>query len=705
MQNILPEILQLNIPFIFLLIISAISAYLSYYIYRQTNPQSSVLLKYGLGIFRMLLLILLIFLFFNPKIFYQFVKKNPVTIALFIDNSSSMGLVNDTENRPDSLSHVINSLQSVLDAKDVRSERFTFNNAIQQLDADSALKYQGLTDFNALIRYISSSQTDQAIVISDGVRTEGPYPSSATNIPIYSIGLGKIKAEPDIFIQDVAHNPVIYQGSEQEISVKIANTNVRDTNIRVLLFAGKDLISTQQLLLEQENSEQQVQFKYALNKTGLNKLRVQLQADIKDANADNNSFNFTQEVVKNKLRVGIFAAYPDYEHKFLKYVLKQLPEIEVYSYINIRNKMTSDFNTDSLDLLIFSGFPGRNTSAEQINSLRNTLRQSGQNLVVMLTGNTDIQKLAVFESSLPLSEFALKSVPLNGVASFVSSRKLHPVLQVFENEQLNSSFWNSIPPLDVEYTLDSFKKNAESLLQINDMGRNEAVLVLAEDNRNKAVLLNGTGFWRWHFFMQNQNDLLPGYTNFIKNIIRWTADKRKFKPVILETNKNTVNPGHEIILEVSLYNASNEKIKNGQVTLNAAREGQSFTVDMLKDSSGTFQGRYTPSAEGTFVFSATGFLENKQFGQDTKNVEVIPYDREFIRTLQDTLFLQKLAEQSGGAYFNSGDVQKIAEYLDLEPGTNRISNEVDLRYQSWLLFLIIGLASAEWIIRKKNNLV
>ncbi len=85
-------------------------------------------------------------------------------------------------------------------------------------------------------------------------------------------------------------------------------------------------------------------------------------------------------------------------------------------------------------------------------------------------------------------------------------------------------------------------------------------------------------------------------------------------------------------------------------------------------------------------------------------MDVIPYNREFIKTNQDTAFLKQMADESGGEYFNYDEVDNLFSQMDLEHKKIRIEDEVELRYKAWFMYLIIGLAITEWTFRKIKNL-
>ena len=187
-------------------------------------------------------------------------------------------------------------------------------------------------------------------------------------------------------------------------------------------------------------------------------------------------------------------------------------------------------------------------------------------------------------------------------------------------------------------------------------------------------------------------------------MVRWAANKNKFQPVVLNTNKNTVNPGQQIVFDGHLFDSQNNPFKNGQMTIEAQLADQKFKIPMQADSIGGFSAYYTPVNEGTYVFSAQGIVNGNEIGRDKKNIVVVPYNREFIRTNQDSSFLKLLAESSGGKYYTLDGLDSLKKHFDTGNQKILVKDEIELRFKSWLLYFIILVVTLEWSLRKKNSL-
>jgi len=279
------------------------------------------------------------------------------------------------------------------------------------------------------------------------------------------------------------------------------------------------------------------------------------------------------------------------------------------------------------------------------------------------------------------------------------------LLRLFDNQEDNLGYFNSVSPVISNFNISKLKDNANIILEIGTNKNSEKNAVIYERENRKSLLLNGSGFWKWHFALQGDPKYKAGYEKFITNLIRWATNKNKFKPVVLEVNKKSVFPGQQLLLNGFLYDAQNNPIKDGRLIVEAIWNEQQFTIITESDSTGKYAASYTPFNEGRYILTAKGFDNNGEIGFDQKLIDVLPYNREFIHTTQDSSFLKMIARQSGGSYYDSNNLEELFSDIDLTPLKNRISDEVDLRFKAWLLYLIIGLIVTEWAVRKSKNLV
>ena len=107
---------------------------------------------------------------------------------------------------------------------------------------------------------------------------------------------------------------------------------------------------------------------------------------------------------------------------------------------------------------------------------------------------------------------------------------------------------------------------------------------------------------------------------------------------------------------------------------------------------------------GRYNIRSEAWRNNIKLGTDDIELVVTTVNREFLNTKQNHRFLKRLAEKTGGKYFDEDDAGDLINYLNLKPEINRKSETMELWNRLPILLLIIFLLSLEWFIRKRKNL-
>ena len=116
MQNLFPQMIQFNVPFIFTILIAVTAAAVTVFYYRRTNPEVSNAGKYALGVLRGSIIFLIILLFFAPRFLLQIRKVEKPKIAVFADNSLSMSNSESDSTRWDDEQAIVKRLENQLNS-------------------------------------------------------------------------------------------------------------------------------------------------------------------------------------------------------------------------------------------------------------------------------------------------------------------------------------------------------------------------------------------------------------------------------------------------------------------------------------------------------------------------------------------------------------------------------------------------------------
>ncbi len=698
-MNFLPDIIRFNIPFIAVVLIAAISFAVTYWLYKKTARHIQAGNRSLLTFLRGLALFLIILLLLDPQVLFSFLLERAPRVALIVDASGSMGLQSERENRADSTSKAFTAVRDRLSGKTAEISAYTFNTEVTALTTDTLPAFEGGTDFSILRSFLENNAFDQALLISDGIRSSGPLVEMPATTEIISIGVGARSGGNDLFVADVLYPAKAYRGQEENLRVRVGGRGGQTQKARLVLLQGDRILASRSFDAPAGGSETEIELPYTPSQTGTIRYTVAITEAGSDANVSNNRYTFVQSVLKSKIRAGMFTAAPNYEHKFSQLLLSDSPNIETWSYVNsVRQQGNVPF--DSLDVVILVDWPSQGTNSSTITSLAASIQRQGQGVIIFAGARMDVSALERLLRGASGSSFTRANVALDLDANEPDVDD--PLLLLFEEAAQQNAFWRAIPPVKQYWNVS----NEEIWLTASATGMPErSVLSRLSKEPRKVWLFNGQGFWRWHFSLAGSGEISDGYKRLLQNLVKRLGQKQPFQPVMLQTDAATVTLGRPVAVSAYLFDGSNNPAQNGTVMVEVSAGERTFSLPLNADSAGVFKGSFVPAAEGRYSLQATGVINGRQVGRDQKTVDVLPYQKEFVRTERDSLMLKQMARESGGAYVPLEKIDRLDGYINSEPQRIRQDRDYVWRTKPLLLLLIIVVIAAEWWLRKRNDLI
>ncbi len=705
----MPELVQLNVPFIFVLLIAVAAAVTGTVLYRRTTPEINKRARYILGFLRAAAVFILILLFFAPQLSLTYIKSKLPRTAVLVDNSASMAIRENDGNRWQQARSVINRMKLIM-PEDMETDWFAFNTNVERSAVDTVEPGERGTDFNAVLRFLSNEGYRQACIISDGNQTIAGYPlrkSHTLDMPVYTVGIGNRGGKSDLYIADVQFDAVTYQNQVQQIEVQIGSSKLSKQQNTMLHLKkdGKTLFS-KAVLLQPGSGEQSVTFDHKHETTGLHRLSVSIDAVDEESNTRNNSRTIVQEVLKNRLRIGVFAGQLDYDSKFIRFLLRRYENVEVYRFVEKPSGQfygsADEAMIDSLDVLVLVNHPGRFTRSATITRLNHMLQTRQPGVMVVNPNITGLQRLERMDTVLPVNLRQPAQNDLELQSYRTNPATVHPVVNLFDSRELQEQFWEQLPPVITNKPNADLKPDARTLVSAEN--GSVPLIVSYEERNHKSIWFNGRAFWRWHFLMQNQMTLNEGYGRLLQNAARWLGNKTQLKPVILHSENNVYRLGNTITINGHLYDSDFSAIPDGQIQLQVRNREQSFQVEMRGDSAGHYKAEFIPPSAGKLVINGKGLYNGQTIGSDRLELQVVPYERELLQTAQNQTFLRSLAGQYGGFYVSPAGLDSLQPALNLQPERIREKATIEIWNTPILLILFLAIIIAEWIIRKRYGL-
>jgi hypothetical protein len=316
------------------------------------------------------------------------------------------------------------------------------------------------------------------------------------------------------------------------------------------------------------------------------------------------------------------------------------------------------------------------------------------------------------------------------------SGKNHPVVLQSNSPMENEAIWQELPAFTWRIPLKRIKPGAEVLafalpveetpaiesattvrnaldkMQAENLRREQNALIVVQNyGRGKVLALATDQSWRLRYRVGDTR-----HHRFWGQIIRWGLGERLrdgTPQLRIGTDRITYAPNDPIHLLARVLDEQFAGVDNARLTATlrsvaggVTGEVSRVNLDYRKDSQGIYEASLPPQAAvgpyqitlerhdgGTQAPVSTGFL-----------VATARRPLEMARVNASRDVVEGLARWSGGRVVDPAGASAMAEAFGEGSRTVREPLEVPLWNRPWLFFLLAGLITAEWILRKMRGL-
>ena len=618
---------------------------------------------------------------------------------------------------------------NVVDTKEASVASFTW---VDQLQAQSPA-----TALGDALREVVNRKRGQplagVLLVTDGANNTGAQPLESAaalrqeGVPVYVYGVG-ITSPRDIIVANLFAPDVTFVKDEATVTVRVRAQGLKDATADVVLKLGEQTVATKAITFSADG-EQVVPLKFTPQSEGDFELQASIQPRADEAVQDNNARSQRLRVVDAKIKVLMVEQSPRWEFRYLQAMLLRDRRIELDCFLvegdpGIIRGEDSPYIAQfparkeelfKYDLVIFGDVDPRHMSGTHLENLNELVSRFGGALAVVagkrFTPNA--YRRTVLENLLPV-EFEGASIegaveppaekPIR--LELTSAGRASPMLRLSDSEEENAALWKQLPPIYWAARVSRPKPAAEVLLVDPDPARESRfgkmpVMAVQQYGLGQVMYVGTDNTWRWR---KNVGDLY--YTTIWGQIAQRVSLQRLLggsKRTQLTTDRQNYTTGDRVSVYARLYSAGFEPITDQSVkALVALKSGQGSRMDItlraIPEQPGLFRGEFIAPGAGAYQF----FVE-----QDLDTVlefSVTEPRFEFGETAMNESMLRELAATTGGAFVREEDLHKLPDMIRLK--TERVQSplEVELWSSPLYFLLLLGVVTAEWILRKFSYL-
>ena len=637
-------------------------------------------------ILRLLVLCLLLLYLFNPVIKYSTNKYSELPWALFFDNSSSIKF-----HKSPSLNSINLGIDNFLDqlySKNISFISHSFDTEVKSLKGKLSGSGQ-TTNIGNIAEYISQNKNKLAgaVIISDGIPTEGVEPSLAflnSGLPIHTIGIGNKSSLIDIFINSIESPTVAIKNDRINISAEIQSIGEINDRFSVSLYDDSRLIASKYVELYGLGSKSIVNFQFQPKSLGRQKYKIQVSSVSDEVNISNNKQNFDVLILKEKYTVALFTGSPNKNTSIIKKTLKNNNRIEVDHYIKIfSNKFSTpikNFWETSYDLILFENYPIEPLSPNFIRILAKKIISQQSGIMILAGPNQNNKSLE----------------GLSIIAGFqIQNEKTADGDYNYWEFSDNVPDSENLPPLSRKFSITSIDNNT------SDIAIYESGWTLLARNINRkirSVIFTSPDINKL-FFYKNE---LTVFSKIFSESINWLLRSGVSSENFFRLNRDYFQQGEMAYLSGTKVGHEDDSLGFYVDVYKENKFILSTNFDMNMEKS-IWEARFRTPNPGRYSYNVHS-KHNKEIVQST-SFNVLDSQIETSQVFLNEKLLKEISASNKGKYFNWNNREFIFGEMPQKGKQEIKANVIIFKDSIQLLLLILIFICTEWVLRKKRGLL
>ena len=694
----------------------------------------------------------LVFCLLRPMLILKVAVPQQNFVGVLLDDSRSMQVA-DLEGHPrgNYITENFGALTSPRLAK--LAEKFVvrtyrFSSFTERLNGPGDLTYNGTG--TQLGEALSRAKDELAglplsglIVVSDGADTsEATLDTSITelkaeNIPVFTIGVGEEKMTRDIQVSRVETPRQALKGSFLVVDIVLTQTGFEGQTLPLIVESEGRVVDSQDIPMPNDGEATTVRVRFKVDEGGLRRFKFRIPEQAGEQVPQNNARENVIEVLDRRVKLLYLEGEPRFEAKFIKQALEKDPNIQVVLLqrtaaatpssptkflrlgIDSPDELLEGFPLKEEDLFAYSGLILGSVEAsaftlEQLRMISDFVSKRGGGLLVLggrrSFGDGGWGGTPVAEA-LPIVLDAAANARAGQYFSEIAVEPAraglaHPIAQLAATEKQSIEAWGKLPRLTSVNPIDAVKPGATVLLKGEDeRGKDQVILSAQRYGRGKAVsfAVQDSWLWRMHASMA-ETDLT--HHNFWQRLLRWVVDGVPGH-VDVASAPERVEPREPVTLTAQVADKKYADVNDARVVATVRSPTgvvSEVPLSWTVKRDGEYQSKFAPTEEGTYEVRVTATKNGETLGTSVTHLRVAPSEREYFDPAMRGSLLRRLAEETDGKFFKSGDTSGLADALTMSGRGVTVVEEKDLWDMPAMFLLLVMFAGGEWLYRRARGL-
>jgi uncharacterized membrane protein len=686
---------------------------------------------------RLVALGILLFCIFRPVLVVKAAVAQQNVVGVLIDDSRSMQLTDENGSRADLIRKTFaNPDSTVMKALSDRFliRTFRFSSSTARLTAPGELTFSGTQ--TRLANAIESARQELAglpvsglVLVTDGADTtdatvtDALLASKAEQLPVFTVGVGKETLTKDIQVGRVSTPRTALKGTSLLVDAVLTQTGYAGQTVTLDVEDGGRIVGSQPVRLPADGDPVAVRVRFTASEAGPRVFRLKVSPQPGEVVTQNNERDVQIDVRDRRERILYYEGEPRPEMKFARQAIADDPNLELVTLQRTADNKYLRLDVDAAGVELAAGFP---KTREELFKYRGIMLGSVEasaftaDQLRMISDFVDVRGggLLVLGGQRAFAEGGYAGTPVAEALPVVIGKsgggfsyvKVHPtrageahaVTQLGDTEQASAERWKTMPSLSTVNLIETIKPGATTLLSgTDDKHRERVVLAFQRYGRGKSIAFPVQDSWIWqmHASMPVEDQT---HENFWRQLLRWLVDG---VPDVVETRPLTdrVEPGQPITLTADVVDDRFVELNDANVVAHVTSpSGQVSAVPLqwTGERNGQYRGTVPTSEAGWYEAKVEATRDGKPVGTAVTHVRTTPDDAEYFDAAMHAPLLKRIAQETGGRFYNADDVASLPEDLKYSGRGVTAVEERDLWHMPALLLTLVLVLCAEWGLRR-----
>jgi len=726
-------------PFWVMILLLILAAGGIFWFLRERRGALSQMRLIAIGIAQTAMIAIILFMLWHPAISVARLRPQQNVIAVLVDDSRSMGLVDsgtsDGKSRLQNAEDLLNNDLLPELSKKFQVRLYSFGHDAARIDqAKNLTPNDNATRIGDSLKHITAEASTMplgaVVLLTDGGDNTGGVDRETLaavrqlHLPIHTIGFGPDHFAKDIEIVDADVPARVLPNSRVSAHINFRQHGYEGQKVNLMVRENGHPLAKQEVTLKAEPDQSET-IMFNAGPAGAHSFQIGIDPIVGEQNAQNNFDVRLVNVTEKKQRILYFEGEPKWEYKFIRRALDGDNAIELDSMVRTTENKTyfqvadakefaNGFPTTPEALFAFDGLiigseeASYFSPAQQL-AIRDFADRRGGG-VMFLAGRFSLSDGGYANSPMaemmPLHLEPGKSFSRNfATATLTDAGKASPILRLEDGSDANDARWKKMPQIANYAAMGAPKPGAVVLMNVGEIGKRTTPLLAIENyGHGRTAVLATSGTWRWQM-LQDHTDMT--HETFWQQLLRWLVTGTPGQ-VAVSTPHQILNDDGQVHLRAVVRDKAYQTVAGATVQASINRpDGTTDVLTMKPDplEPGAYTGDYSADKPGAYVAEVVANDDKLEVGRDTLTFRREDGVAENFNAAQNKDLLTRLSADTGGNYYTPSNAKKLGDEIAISEAGISGHDSLDIWDMPALFLLLILIRGAEWLLRRKWGVV